>query len=207
MPPTFWFAIALFGCSLLLTTVPAAVPVIRVGISRTPDEIVCHYVPWYQGTFYQTVGIILLFPSCLALGVSGLEIVAVIPALVLGGFLLRQQARRRRSQLRIGRSELAVSVGAVSAPAPIVIPRGAIQAIDTKRVDVGEGTRKQLSLVYGGVGAQPETIKIGPGTSQDLSVKLQNLERALAEWKNGSTGDPELLDRVETLLRGRRLSG
>ena len=142
----------------MLMTVPAAVPVIRVGISRTPNEIVCHYVPWYQGSFYQIVGVLLLFPSCLALGVSGL------------------------------------------------IPRGAIQAIDAKRVAVGEGTSRQLSLVYDGVGAQPETIQIGLGTRQNLSVKVRNLERALAEWKNGSSGDPELLDRVEALLRGCRLS-
>jgi hypothetical protein len=36
-----------------------------------------------------------------------------------------------------------------------------------------------------------------------LSVKPENLARALVAWKDGSASDPELLDRVEALLRGR----
>ena len=176
--------------------------------------------------FYQSVGILLLGISGLGLGISGLGeggpdafdatlgAIVGIPLVAMGAFALRDQARLRRSQLRIGRSELTIWVVVVplvvvAAPAPIVIPRGAFQGIDTKVVDAGEKTARQFFLVYGGGGAQPETIQIGSlrlrkgRSGLDLNVNPQNLERALAVWKDGRSGDPELLDRVEALLRGR----
>jgi hypothetical protein len=145
------------------------------------------------------------------LGLGGiLEAIAGIVLLALALPSFRSEARLwRRCQLRIGRAELAIGV-IESGPAPILIPRGAFQAINTKIVDVGTDGRRarQLALVYGGGGAQPETIQIGPARDRkqshlNLSVTPQNLERALAAWKDGGSDDPELLDRVEAILRCR----
>ena len=210
------FFIILGGFSLGLMFLFGIPPsrVLRAGISRTPTEIVCRYIPWYQGNFFLLcVALPLLGISALGLGfglgVGGiLDAIAGIVLLALTLPSFRSQARLwRRCQLRIGRSELAIEVIQAGA-APISIPRQAFQAIDTKTVDVGTdgSTARYLALVYGGGGGQPETIQIGRQTAESgllLSVKLQNLERALAAWKDGGSDDPELLDRVEAILRCR----
>jgi len=211
-----WFFL-LFGLSLGLIFMfgfPQS-RVLKAGISRTP-EIVCRYVPWFQGDFYVLVALPLLAISGMGLGLSkgwdaenivGAIAGIVLLALAVSGF--RSQARLwRRCRLRIGQSELAIEVIKAGA-APIVIPREAVQAINTKIVDVGgvDGSpTRYVALVYGGGGGQPETIHIGRQKAESgllLSVKPQNLERALMAWKDGGSDDPELLDRVEAILRGR----
>jgi hypothetical protein len=211
-----WFFL-LFGLSLGLIFMfgfPQS-RVLKAGISRTP-EIVCRYVPWFQGNFYVLVALPLLVISGTGLGLTtgwdaenivGAIAGIVLLALAVSGF--RSQARLwRRCRLRIGQSELAIEVIKAGA-APIVIPREAVQAINTKIVDDGgvDGSpTRYVALVYGGGGGQPETIHIGRQRAESgllLSVKPQNLERALAAWKNGGSDDPELLDRVEAILRGR----
>jgi hypothetical protein len=211
-----WFFL-LFGLSLGLIFMfgfPQS-RVLKAGISRTP-EIVCRYVPWFQGNFYVLVALPLLAISGTGLGLTtgwdaenivGAIAGIVLLALAVSGF--RSQARLwRRCRLRIGQSELAIEVIKAGA-APIVIPREAVQAINTKIVDDGgiDGSpTRYVALVYGGGGGQPETIHIGRQKAESgllLSVKPQNLERALAAWKNGGSDDPELLDRVEAILRGR----
>ena len=211
-----WFFL-LFGLSLGLIFMfgfPQS-RVLKAGISRTP-EIVCRYVPWFQGNFYVLVALPLLAISGTGLGLTtgwdaenivGAIAGIVLLALAVSGF--RSQARLwRRCRLRIGQSELAIEVIKAGA-APIVIPREAVQAINTKIVDNGgvDGSpTRYVALVYGGGGGQPETIHIGRQKAESgllLSVKPQNLERALAAWKDGGSDDPELLDRVEAILRGR----
>ena len=210
-----WFFL-LFGLSLGLIFMfgfPQS-RVLKAGISRTP-EILCRYVPWFQGDFYVLVASLLLVISVIGLGLSkgwdaenivGAIAGIVLLALAVSGF--RSQARLwRRCRLRIGQSELAIEVIKAGA-APIVVPREAVQAINTEIVDGGidGSTTRYLALVYGGGGGQPETIHIGRHTAESgllLSVKPQNLERALAAWKDGGSDDPELLDRVEAILRGR----
>jgi hypothetical protein len=211
-----WFFL-LFGLSLGLIFMfgfPQS-RVLKAGISRTP-EILCRYVPWFQGNFYVLVALPLLAISGMGLGLSkgwdaenivGAIAGIVLLALAVSGF--RSQARLwRRCRLRIGQSELAIEVIKAGA-APIVIPREAVQAINTKIVDNGgvDGSpTRYVALVYGGGGGQPETIHIGRHIAESgllLSVKPQNLERALAAWKDGGSDDPELLDRVEAILRGR----
>jgi len=211
-----WFFL-LFGLSLGLMFMfgfPQS-RVLRAGISRTP-EILCRYVPWFQGNFYVLVALPLLAISGTGLGLTtgwdaenivGAIAGIVLLALAVSGF--RSQARLwRRCRLRIGQSELAIEVIKAGA-APIVIPREAVQAINTKIVDDGgiDGSKtRYVALVYGGGGGQPETIHIGRQKAESgllLSVKPQNLERALAAWKDGGSDDPELLDRVEAILRGR----
>jgi hypothetical protein len=211
-----WFFL-LFGLSLGLIFMfgfPQS-RVLKAGISRTP-EIVCRYVPWFQGNFYVLVALPLLAISGTGLGLTtgwdaenivGAIAGIVLLALAVSGF--RSQARLwRRCRLRIGQSELAIEVIKAGA-APIAIPREAVQAINTKIVDDGgvDGSpTRYVALVYGGGGGQPETIHIGRQKAESgllLSVKPQNLERALAAWKDGGSDDPELLDRVEAILRGR----
>jgi hypothetical protein len=211
-----WFFL-LFGLSLGLMFMlgfPQS-RVLKAGISRTP-EIVCRYVPWFQGGFYVLVALPLLAISVMGLGLSTgwdaeniLNAIAGIVLLALALSAFRSQARLwRRCRLRIGQSELAIEVIKAGA-APIAIPREAVQAINTKIVDDGgvDGSpTRYLALVYGRGGGQPETIHIGRQKAESgllLSVKPQNLERALTAWKNGGSDDPELLDRVEAILRGR----
>jgi hypothetical protein len=211
-----WFFL-LFGLSLGLIFMfgfPQS-RVLKAGISRTP-EIVCRYVPWFQGDFYVLVALLLLVISATGLGLTtGWDAENIVGAIVGIGLLalavsgFRSQARLwRRCRLRIGQSELAIEVIKAGA-APIVIPREAVQAINTKIVDSGgiDGSKtRYVALVYGGGGGQPETIHIGRHIAESgllLSVKPQNLERALAAWKNGESDHPELLDRVEAILRGR----
>ena len=191
-----------------------------VGVSRKPDEIVCRYVPWYESNAY--IGC-LLVPlaglSALAKGnagdtirnpglmkFAGVVLLSATPVLFWGA------ARQwHRCRLKIDRSALTVGV-IKPGPTPMVISRANVDAIGTESVAPGaQGIFKvqQVAIVYrsADAGAAVNTIQIGPKVASvksglQLSVKSRNLDRALRVWKDGSFDDPELLDRVEALLRG-----
>lgn len=196
----------------------------RAGVRRTATEVVCRFVPWFEGNFYlMCVFLPLIGIATVAMANEGAAIrnlgpgltrflgiafLAVTPLTVWG--VARQWNRCR---LSIGSSALTVGV-VKPGPKPIRIPREDVDTVRTEIVTPGtQGIIKipQIALAYRSPdsGASTTTIQIGPNiansreTGLQLSVKPENLARALVAWKDGSASDPELLDRVEALLRGR----
>ncbi|MEI7862924.1 MAG: hypothetical protein WCJ21_09855 [Planctomycetota bacterium] len=194
-----------------------------VGITRTPNDVVCRYVPWFEGNSFFTIVLLpLLGLAFVAMANGGESLRRLSPgvmrflgvALLSLGLLFLWAALRqwRRCRLDIGRSALTVGV-IKPGSTPIVIRRGEVEAISTHAVTPGNQTilkATQVAIAFRGTspGTATETIQIGPMRDSEeaglqLSVKPENLARALVDWKDGSADDPKLLDRVEALLRGR----
>jgi len=194
-----------------------------VGVSRTDTEVVCRFVPWYEGNSYFTIVLLpLLGVAFVAMANGGESLRRLGPGptrflgvaiLTLGALFLWAAVRQwRRCRLRIGRSTLTVGV-IKPGPTPIQIPREDIEAITTEIVTPGTQMAlqvPQVAIAYRSAepGAPVKTIHIGPKRTAEesglqLSVKPENLALALTTWKAGCGDDPELLDRVEATLRGR----
>lgn len=179
-------------------------------VDRTPTEVVCRFAPLLEGNTYLPFVLVAFFlavdvaerPSGLARLVTPL---AALLALAAAGGVWRT----RRCRLAIGPAALTVSV-AKPGMAPIVIAREEIESITTATVSPGSGRVyvPQTEIVYRRAqAATSAAIQIGlspasPETRVQLTVRPLCLEQALTEWRNGSADDPELLDRVESLLRG-----
>lgn len=194
-----------------------------VGVTRTAGDVVCRYVPWYEGNSYFTIVLLpLLGLAFVAMANGGESLRGLSPGVMrflgvallsLGLLFLWATVRQwRRCRLEIGR--LALTVGVIKpGSTPIGISREEAEAIATQTVAPGNQTilkATQVAIVFRDTssGKATETIQIGPMRDAEeaglqLSVKPENLARALVAWKDGSASDPELLDRVEALLRGR----
>jgi hypothetical protein len=217
-----WYS-ALLGFTLGLALLVGFGRLFRAGVSTVATEVVCRFTPWFEGNFYLVcvllplIGVATVAMANADVSVRGLSpgflrffgivFLSATPLAVWG--VARQW---RRCQLRIGRSVLTVGV-IKPGPTPILIPREDVEAITTEIVTPGtQVTFKvpQIAIVYRSAdsGSPLKTIEIGPNVANaresglQLSVKPDNLARALTVWKDGSSDDPELLDRVEAMLRG-----
>lgn len=183
--------------------------IFRAGVSRTGDEIVCRYIPWYEGNAYSALVLLpLMGVAMVALGLApgnprwllygGVILLAVVTPLSIWGVvrmwlhsllcftpsMLTLRLAERGSGLTEIRREMVASIEPKLVPLP---PRAqSLQvAIAYRPVDIGDGTTK--------------TVLLG----LRLSVPPVNLLNALVAWKDGAGDDPsELLDRVERILRG-----
>lgn len=90
------------------------------------------------------------------------------------------------------------------------IKRGAIQSIEPvihKIYSGGSSVEVQVSeITYSGDDGEPgtHTVSLGPATAEAtvwLTVGESNLLTALQVWRDSHPGDPEILDRVEAILR------
>lgn len=185
--------------------------ILRSGVRRSGDEIVCRYMPLYEGS---------LFIACIVLGVVGAGavysgfwpaiVVLIVP--VLAPFFAVYAWRR--VLLCITPSLLRVR-GVAGARTLTEIRREDVQTIEPKWENVSRTKRLLVEVGYrvAGMGGADDTdddatdahdttktIKLG----LQLTVQPMNLLNGLRAWKDGAYGDPgEMLDRVERILRGR----
>jgi hypothetical protein len=188
-------------------------PLFKAAINREPDAIVCRYVPWYEPGPYLSAGagsILGLWAVAAAFrpgfggmfGVLGAIILALIPIIVMK--FLRGY---RRCSLRI-------TPGGLRVPDPgrdyvmTEIPRERIQSIAPagEIVGFGSSTLNLTDITYGAgdYSSAVRTVRVGQAPAQDtvlLTVNPFHLRAGLQVWKDGDADDPQLLDRVESVLR------
>ncbi|MCA2319851.1 hypothetical protein JF732_20160 [Mycobacterium intracellulare] len=187
--------------------------IIRAAVSRTDDEIVCRYVPWYEGNAYSTT---LLLPL---MGVAMVDL-GFRPGnpvwLRYGGFLLLGVTALtvwgvvrmwRRCLLSITPSALTVRL--VDRGSELTeIRRELVESIEPRRLPQPAGGESlQVAITY-------RPMEVGEDTTKTvllglrLTVQPINLLNALVAWKDGAHDHPsELLDRIERILRGQPTAG
>jgi hypothetical protein len=182
--------------------------ILRAAVSRTGDEIVCRYIPWYEGSAYTVT---LLLPL-MGVAMVDLGFAAGNPAwLRYGGFLLLSVTPLtvwgvvrmwRRCLLRFGPRTLTVRL--VDRGSELTgIRRELVQSIEPKIFPQPAGGESlQVLITYHPMDAGADTtatVLLG----LRLTVQPINLLNALLAWKHGAADTPsELLDRVERILRG-----
>ncbi|RAU96329.1 hypothetical protein [Mycolicibacter senuensis] len=203
-----WYWAVIVLCLAFLLVVSQR-QIFRPGISRTANEVVCRYVPWYEGTAYFL---------CLALPLMGVAAIAAgrepgNPARILFvGFVLLAAMPiilwsvvqlRRRSLLCISPSALTLRL-ATPGSKLTEIRREHVESITSKMVrNPVNGQSLQTEIAYRAAdsnNADIQTVLLG----LHLSVQPINLANALVAWNDGAEEDPdELLDRIEQTLRGQ----
>jgi hypothetical protein len=183
--------------------------IFRAGVSRTADEVVCRYIPWYEGNAY--------FLN-LALPLIGVAMVAAGYApgnpkwLPYGGYILlclmplivfSVVSMWRRCYLRIAPSALAIRLAGPKDQGT-EISRELVESITPKMIpnSVNGLPSLQVEIAYHSEDSSsdaPKTVLLG----LQLTVQPANLLNALLAWKQRTDDVPsELLDRVERLLKG-----
>jgi hypothetical protein len=188
--------------------------IFRPGISRTADEIVCRYIPWYEGDAYAlNVALPLMAVAAIAAGYApgnpawlryvGIMLLVLTPLFTSSAFRMW-----RLSFLHITPSALTVRLATPRKDGPTEIPRERIESITPKIVPNGvSGESLQVEIAYHTTDSSSDTAKTVMLGLQ-LSVQPTNLARALIAWKDGTHDDPsELLDRIDRILRGRSRAG
>jgi hypothetical protein len=187
--------------------------IFRAGVTRTADEIVCRYVPWYEGNAY-TLNVLgpLMGVAMVAAGFTpGNPVWLRFGGIILLGltslFTFAAVRMWRRCFLRFTPSALTVRLAAPK-DEPTEIPRERVESIVPKIVPNGvSGQSLQVEIAYhsGDLSSDPtETVLLG----LQLSVQPNDLLNALMAWKDGAHDDPsELLDRIDRILRGRSMAG
>ncbi|KAA0111858.1 hypothetical protein [Mycolicibacterium sp. P1-5] len=183
--------------------------ILRTGVTRTPEDIICRYVPWYEATAYlMNMGLPLMAIATIAASYD-----PGYPrwfrfggALLLGATLLMIYATFRmwhRCSLRFTPSTLTVRVADPKVN-PGELTRDQIEAITPKWIanSVSGVKALQVEIAYrpeNSTTDAPATVMLG----LQLTVQPINLYGALVTWKDGADADPsQLLDRIEQLLRG-----
>lgn len=187
--------------------------IFRAGVRRTANEIVCRFVPWFEGNSYLLLVLLpIMGVASVAAGYApgntawlrftGMLILGVTPLLAYAAVRMW-----RRSLLRITPSALTVRLPALRSEL-IELIRDRVESITPKIVpNEVSGKSLQVEIAYHTGDSSSDTTKtvlIG----QQLSVQPINLLNALAAWKDAANDDPsELLDRIEQILRGRSMAG
>jgi hypothetical protein len=186
--------------------------IFRASVTRFADEIVCRYVPWYEGNAYVLIAALPL----LGVAFVGAGLSPDYPVwLRYGGFILLLGVLPlivyslvsiwRRNILRITPSTLFVRFAAAPKDGLTEIRRELVQSITPKMIPNSVNGIKslQVEIAYRPVdltGETPKTVLLG----LYLSVQPINLLNALVVWNDAATHDPsELLDRIERILRGQ----
>ncbi|KAA8956416.1 hypothetical protein [Mycobacterium sp.] len=187
--------------------------IFRAGVSRSGDEIVCRYVPWYEGNAYSALVLIPLMGIAMvaAGGASG------NPAWLRPGgifLLLGATPLTVYGIVRMWlRSLLCITPSTLTVRSPerrgqlTEIRRELVESIEPKIVPIVSALSLQVAITYRPVDVGTEatkTVILG----LRLTVRPVNLLNALVAWKDGADDNPsELLDRVERVLRGHSMAG
>ncbi|MCX8555265.1 hypothetical protein OS121_09180 [Mycolicibacterium mucogenicum] len=181
--------------------------IFRPAVSRSGDEVVCRYIPWYEGNAYivnvftpliavAMVGAGSAYDSPSWLRFGGIFLLALAP--ILWYFVVRTW---RRCFLRITPSMLTVS-SAVVGSKPIAIPREFVQSIGPKLVpNPVRGRSLQVEITYqAGDLSRDVTKTLLLGAS--LTVEPTDLANGLVLWIDGAHNPTGLMDRIANCLRG-----
>lgn len=187
--------------------------IFHAAVSRSADEIVCRYIPWYEGNAYSTLVLVpLLGVAAIAAGsapghpawlrLAGIAILGVTPLTFYG--VLRMWLR---SLLCITPSVLIVRV-AERRSESIEIRRQLVQSIEPKLTPrPAGGDWLQVAIAHRPADATRDTSKTVI-VGLRLSVQPINLLHALVAWNDGAQDNPsQLLDRIERILRGHSTAG
>ncbi|WP_232000771.1 hypothetical protein [Mycobacterium kyorinense] len=188
--------------------------IFRPAVNRTTNEIVCRYIPWFEGNAYVlNVLLPLLGVASIAAGsapgnpgwlrITGIVLLAVTP-------LFTYSAVRMwwRCLLCITPSALAVRLAGPKDELT-EIPRTRVDSIKPKMVPNAVSGAQSLQVEIAYLPAElssetPRTVVVG----LQLSVQPNNLLDALVAWKDAANDDStKLLDRIERILRGREKAG
>lgn len=187
--------------------------IFRPGVDRSGHDIVCRYIPWYEGNAY-VLNLLIPLLGVAAVGAgsapgnpawlryAGVILLALTPLFVFSALRMW-----RRCVLRISPSVLAVRLAAPK-DALTEIRREDVLSIEPTIHPSGiSGQSPQVEIVYRAAGPNSDTTK-AVLLGLQLSVQPVNLLNALVAWKDGNTDDPgELVDRVERVLCGRSMAG
>jgi len=188
--------------------------IFRAGVSRSGDQIVCRYIPWYEGNAYSALVLIPLMGVAMVgagsaagnpvwLRYGGIVLLVGVTPLALYGVVRMW----RRSLLSITPSMLTVRL-AERRSESTEIRRELVESIEPKRVPQPvSGEWLQVAITY-------RPLDVGENTTKTvvlglrLSVQPINLLNALVAWKDGANDNSiELLDRIERILRGATMAG
>jgi hypothetical protein len=184
--------------------------IFRPGVTRTNSEIVCRYIPWYEGNAY-TLNLLLPLMGVAILGAgfaagnpawlrfNGIVLLGLTPL-----FPFAAVRMWRRCFLRISPSALTVRLAKGDATE---IRRERVESITPKIVpNKVSGESLQVEIAYHATDSSsdtPKTLLLG----LQLSVQPINLLHALVAWKDARHDGPgELLGRIEQILRGRPMA-
>ena len=182
--------------------------IFRAAVTRSGDEVVCRYIPWYEGNAYSGA-VLLPLMGIVAVGAgfapgnpawlrfAGFTLLAVFPVALWGLITMW-----RKCLLRITPTGLTVRLA--EGPSGLIdISREQVVSIEPNRAPapvVGESL--QAEIAYRTADSGHETTKVLLGFR--LTVEPTNLVDALIVWRNGGHDDPrQLMDQIEQILDGR----
>jgi hypothetical protein len=183
--------------------------IFRASVARTHDEIVCRYIPWYEGNAYflnlllPLIAVAMIASSYGPGNPSWFRFGGIVLLVLTPLFVYSALRMWRRCVLRISPSALTVRLAGPKDELT-EIRREYVQSIEPKLVPNGvSGQSLQVEIAYRAAdlgGDTTKTVLLG----LQLSVQPVNLLNALVAWKHGAyNNSSELLDRVERILRGR----
>jgi hypothetical protein len=206
-----WY-LCLIGCCVAFIVILGRRTIFRPGVNRSGDEIVCRYVPWYEGNAYV---LNVLVP---ALGVASLgagyapgnpvwlRFTGILLLVLTPIFAFSAVRMWRRCVLSISPPALTVRLAGPKDEL-IEIRRDSVLSIAPKTVPNGvSGQSLQVGITFHTADLSSDSTTVVLGLQ--LSVPPVDLLNALVAWKDGARDDPsELLDRIEGILRGRSTAG
>lgn len=187
--------------------------IFRPGVNRSRHEIICRYIPWYEGNAY-VLNLLIPLMGVAAVGAgyapgnpAWLRYAGIILLVLTPLFVFSALRMWRRCVLRISPSALTVRLAAPKDELT-EIRRDSVLSIEPKIYPNGmTGQSLQVEIAYRAADLNSDTTKTVLLGLQ-LSVQPVNLLNALVAWKDGDNNNPsELLDRVERVLRGRSMAG
>jgi hypothetical protein len=202
----WYWSVAILGGAFLI--ILGRRRIFRPGVTRRSDDIVCRYIPWYEGNaYYLNLVLPLTAVAMVAAGYAPgnpawLRFGGIILLVLTPLFTSSAVRMWRRSFLRITPSALTIGVAA-SKDCSTEIPRERVESVVPQIVPNGMGGRwLQVEIAYHAPDSSSDattTVQLG----LQLTVPPGNLLNALVAWKDATTDDPrELLDRIERILRG-----
>lgn len=206
-----WYLSVVVLCGAILIVLGRR-RIFRAGVTRTYDEIMCHYVPWYEGNAYflnvllPLMGVAMIAASNDSGNPAWLRFGGIILLVLTPLFVFSAVRMWRRCLLRISPSVLTVRLAGPKDELT-EIQRECVVSIEPKIVPNGvSGQSLQVAITYRAtdLSSDAKTLLLG----LQLSVQPINLLNALVAWKDGAHENPsELLNRVEAILRGHSTVG
>lgn len=206
-----WY-LCLIGFCVALILILGRRRIFRAGVNRSGHEIVCRYLPWYEGNAYilnvlvPALGVASVGAGCAPGNPVWLRFTGIILLLATPIFAFSAVRMWRRCLLSISPSALTVRLAAPNDELT-EIRRDSVLSIAPKTVPNGvSGRSLQVAIAYrtADLSSDTKTVLLG----LQLSVQPVNLLNALVAWKDGAHDNPsELLDRIERVLRGRSMAG
>lgn len=206
-----WYGCVIVFCGAVMIGYGPRRVIFRVGVERSGDQIICRYVPLYEGyTYFGGVLVPLFGVATVAAGnashnvlfwCAGILLLCVSALTVAGSLFMG-----RRNFLCVTPSALrlrAFVIGVGSrARAPTEIRRDLIHGVELKWNPDTFGPQVEIAhdVVHDGAGSGGTTRTVI--RNRQLSVRPENLLHALTFWKEGADLDPgDRMDQVERLLR------